>query len=145
VRALRGGGAAGALSAGLAAFLGADLRSGIDLVLEALRFAERLAGVDLVITGEGRMDSQTLGGKGPFGVAMAARARGVPTVALAGGIGDGEDALLEAGLAAIVPIAPGPISLEDALAGAGPLLERAAVRVGRLIALGKSLEAGRRG
>ncbi len=145
VRALRGGGAAGALSAGLAAFLGAELRRGIDLVLEALHFSERLADADLVITGEGRMDSQTLGGKGPFGVAMAARAHGVPALALVGGIGDGEDALLEAGLAAVVPIAPGPIALEDALADAGPLLERAAVRVGRLIALGQALSGRQEG
>ncbi len=145
VRALRGGGAAGALSAGLSAFLGAELRRGIDLVLEALHFEERLARIDLVITGEGRMDSQTLGGKGPFGVAMAAAACGIPTVALVGGLGDGEDALLEAGLAAIVPIAPGPIALEEALAAAGPLLERAAIRVGRLIALGRALPGRRSG
>ncbi len=140
VRALPGGGAAGALAAGLAAFLGAELRSGIDLVLDALGAEERLSGVDLVITGEGRMDSQTLGGKGPFGLALAARARGVPTVALVGGIGDGEDALHEA-LAAVVPVAPGPISLDDALKDAESLLERAALRVGRLIALGENLGA----
>ncbi|MBN1963029.1 MAG: glycerate kinase [Anaerolineae bacterium] len=139
VRDLVGGGAAGALSAGLAAFLGAELQSGIDLVLDALGFAERLVGVDLVITGEGRMDSQTLGGKGPFGVALAARARGIPAVALAGGLGDGEDALLDAGLAAILPVAPGPIPLAEALADADELLERAANRLGRLLALGGAL------
>ena len=142
VRDLPGGGAAGALSAGLAAFLGAELRSGIDLVLEALDFERRLADVDLVITGEGRMDSQTLGGKGPFGLAMAARRRGIPTVALVGSIGDGEDALLEAGLAAILPVVPGPITLEAALADAANLLERAALRLGRLLALGGQLEKG---
>ncbi len=134
VRDLPGGGAAGAFSAGLKAFLGAELRSGIDLVLEALHFEERLAGVDLVITGEGRMDSQTLGGKGPFGLAQAARRHGIPTVALVGSIGDGEDALLDA-FAAVVPIAPGPIALAEALADGADLLERAARRVGRLLAL----------
>ena len=102
VRDLPGGGAAGAFSAGLKAFLGADLASGIDLVLDALHFEERLSGIDLVITGEGRMDAQTLGGKGPFGLAVAARARGIPTVAIVGGLGDGEAALLQT-LAAVDP------------------------------------------
>ncbi len=139
VRDLPGGGAAGALSAGLVAFLGAELHSGIDLVLDALDFQRRLDGVDLVITGEGRMDRQTLGGKGPFGLAMAARERGIPTVALVGGIGDGEDALMDAGLVAIIPIAPGPLALELALVNAEDLLERAAVRVGRLLQLGGRL------
>ncbi|MFC1959570.1 glycerate kinase [Chloroflexota bacterium] len=139
VRELVGGGAAGALSAGLAAFLFADLRSGIDLVLDALHFDERLADIDLVITGEGRMDAQTLSGKGPFGLAVAAQAQGVPTVALVGSIGAGEDALLEAGLAAIVPIAPGPITLGDSMADAENLLEAAALRVGRLLAVGMDL------
>ncbi|GAB4569152.1 MAG: glycerate kinase [Anaerolineae bacterium] len=138
VRQLPGGGAAGALSAGLAAFLGAELRSGIDLVLDALHFEDRLQDVDLVITGEGRMDSQTLSGKGPFGVAQTARQHGVPTVALVGGIGDGEAALHEV-LTAVIPIAPGPIALEDALADAESLLERAAFRVGRLLRLGGAL------
>lgn len=135
VRTLPGGGAAGALSGGLAAFLGAELKSGIDLVLDALQFEKQLDGVDLVITGEGRMDSQTLSGKGPFGLAQVAQAHGVPTLALVGSIGDGEDALHET-LAAVVPVAPGPISLADALADAPLLLERAALRVGRVIRLG---------
>ncbi len=141
VRQMPGGGAAGALSAGLAAFLGAELRSGIALVLEALRFTERLIGVDLVITGEGRMDAQTLGGKGPLGLAQAARARGVPTVALVGAIDDSEDALLAAGLAAVIPIARGPMALPDAMAEAATLLEAAAARVGRLLYLGSSHSA----
>lgn len=139
VRELTGGGAAGALSAGLAAFFFAELHSGIDLVLDALHFAERLADIDLVITGEGRMDSQTLSGKGPFGLALAAREQGVPTVALVGSIGDGEDALLEAGLAAILPIAPGPITLGDSMADAENLLAAAALRVGRLLQVGADL------
>ena len=139
VRELPGGGAAGALSAGLAAFLGAELRSGIDLVLEALDFQRRLDDVDLVITGEGRMDRQTLSGKGPLGLAVAARDRGIPTVALVGGIGDGEDELMAAGLAAIVPIAPGPLTLELSMINAARLLERAAVRVGKLLQVGGRL------
>jgi glycerate kinase len=139
VRELPGGGAAGAIAAGLAAFVGAELRSGIDLVLDALHFADRLADVDLVITGEGQMDSQTLGGKGPFGLAMAAKAKDVPTVALVGSIGDGEDALMAAGITAIVPVAPGPITLDRALAEAPAMLEAAAVRIGQLLALGGRL------
>ena len=140
VREMVGGGAAGALSAGLAAFLGAELKSGIDLVLDALHFEEQLNGVDLVITGEGRMDSQTLSGKGPFGLALKAQAHGIPTVAIVGGIGDGEDALQET-LAAVISLAPGPIALEAAVAEAEALLERAAVRVGRLVKLGLDLRS----
>lgn len=137
VRDLPRGGAAGALSAGLAAFLGAELCSGIDLVLDALDAERRLDGVSLVITGEGRLDVQTLGGKGPVGVAHLARAHGIPVIALAGSVGDDEAALHTAGFDAILSIVPGVISLEEAMARAADLLERAGERVGRLLRLGR--------
>lgn len=137
VRDLPRGGAAGALSAGLAAFLGAELCSGIDLVLDALGAERRLDGVDLVITGEGRLDAQTLGGKGPVGIARAAQTRGIPVIALAGSIGDDEAALHAAGFDAILSIVPGVISLDEAMTRAADLLERAGERVGRLLRLGR--------
>ncbi len=79
-----GAGAAGGVGFAALALLGADLRPGIGLVLELVGFADRLAGADLVVTGEGSLDEQTLSGKAPAGVAAAAAARGVPVVAVAG-------------------------------------------------------------
>ncbi len=130
-----GGGAAGALSAGLMAVLGGRIESGIDIILDRRGFDEHLRGARLVITGEGRMDEQTVYGKGPIGVARRARAASVPTVALVGGL-NADDALLhEAGLRAVLPIVTGPMALDDALRRADELVERAALRLGYLLAL----------
>ncbi len=84
VRDLPGAGAAGGLGAGLIAFLGARLRPGVDVVMEAVRFRERLENADLVITGEGRFDEQSLRGKVPHGVLTAAEELGVPAIVLCG-------------------------------------------------------------
>lgn len=133
VRAARGGGAAGALSAGLLAFLGGRIESGIDLILDLRGFDDLLKQADLVITSEGRMDAQTVHGKGPIGVARRAGARGVATVALVGGL-DVDDALLhEAGLWAALPIVDQPLPLAAALERADALVERAALRLGYLL------------
>ncbi|HMK35680.1 MAG TPA: glycerate kinase [Desulfomonilaceae bacterium] len=132
-------GAAGGLGGGLMTFLGGRPRSGIDLVLDYLNFQTRVSGIDLVITAEGRMDVQTLGGKGPLGIAKRAWEHGVPTIALAGSIGEGENQLVAAGFRGIFPIVPGPMSLEEAMKRGGELLESAAERVGRLLALSRKL------
>ncbi len=133
VREVPGGGAAGAFGAGLMAFLGGRIQSGIDLVLETSGFDALLAEADLVMTGEGRMDEQTIHGKGPVGVARRAAAVGVPTVALVGGL-DADDARLhDAGLWAVLPIVTAPMPLEQALAQAAELVERAALRLGYLM------------
>lgn len=130
-----GGGAAGALSAGLMAFLGGKMRSGIDLVLEHHRFDDLLVGADLVITGEGRIDMQTLSGKGPLGVARIAHERGIPTVAVVGGL-EGDDALFHnAGVDVVLPIVIAPMSLDEALRRADELVERAALRLGYLLGM----------
>lgn len=133
VREVAGGGAAGALSAGLMAFLGGQIRSGIDLILEHVGFDRLLTTADLVITGEGRLDEQTIGGKGPIGVARLARDRGVKTVALVGSLGTDDVLLHEAGLWAVLPIMPAPIPLDEALRRAPELLEAAALRLGYLL------------
>lgn len=91
VQKIPGAGAAGGLGAGVAAFLGGSLRPGIDLVLELTGFDRLLPGTDLVITGEGRVDSQSLDGKVVSGVAKRARAAGVPVLVLAGSVGDDLD------------------------------------------------------
>ncbi len=136
VRATPGGGAAGALSAGLMAFLGGRIESGIDLIVDLLPFDQALAGADLLITGEGRMDEQTLHGKGPVGIARRASEYGVPSVALVGGL-EIDDALLhDGGIWAALPITTAPMPLETALADADALVERAALRLGYLLQLG---------
>ncbi|MGH2572952.1 MAG: glycerate kinase family protein [Actinomycetota bacterium] len=84
VRNLPGAGAAGGLGAGLIAFLGARIRPGVAVVMEAVRLPERLARADLVITGEGTFDDQSFHGKAPAGVLLAAREAGVPAVVLCG-------------------------------------------------------------
>ena len=126
-----GAGAAGGLGAGAIAFLGAELRTGIELVLELVGFDQAVAGADLVITGEGKLDAQSLRGKAPVGVARAAAAHGVPVVAVAGVVEVADRELRAAGFEeahALLELEPDP---ERAMTEAGPLLERLAERVGR--------------
>jgi glycerate kinase len=137
VRQLEGGGAAGAFSAGLMAFLNARIESGIDLVLEYSGFAGALSEADLVITGEGRMDGQTIHGKGPIGVARLAKQHGVPTIAIVGGLEVRDDILHDAGMQAVLPITPGPMSLDEAIDHAAELVERAALRLGYVLQVGR--------
>jgi glycerate kinase len=127
------GGAAGGLGAGLLAFAGGELRSGIDMVCDVLGFDSLLTGADLVITGEGRADRSTVYDKAPVGVARWAMARGVPTVLLAGGLGPGYRDLYQHGIAAIVTIADRPMSFTQSLRRTEELLEAGAERAVRLM------------
>jgi glycerate kinase len=137
-RSLPGAGAAGGLGFGLVAYLGAAIRPGVDLVAEVRGLRAALAGADVCFTGEGRIDEQTLHGKTVHGVARCARAAGVPTIAFAGAIEPAvEPALAHAGIACAMPIVDGIMPLERALAEAAILLERAATRVGRIIAIAR--------
>lgn len=125
-----GAGAAGGLGAGLMAFLGARMHSGIDLVLDVVRFDEHLRGADWVLTGEGRLDTQTLQGKTITGVLRRCQAAGVPVLAFAGSVDDAaSDALAALGLTAAFPIVPGPMSLEEAMRNGSSLLTSAVARV----------------
>ena len=135
---LPGAGAAGGLGAGLVAFTGARLRPGAEMVMEALRLDERLAGAGLVITGEGRIDSQTARfGKGPAAVARHARQAGIPVVAIGGSIADETELrLLFDGLEATV-VEPCP--LDEAIGQARPLLVAASTRVMGLLLAGRRL------
>ena len=134
-----GAGAAGGLGAGLMAFAGAELRSGIDLVCEVLEFDAHLEAADLVITGEGRADRSTIYDKAPVGVARRALARGVPTIILAGSLGPGHEELYQHGIAGIVCIAEGPMSLTQSVRRSRELLEAAAERTVRLLQAGITL------
>lgn len=121
---LPGAGAAGGLGGGAVAFLGASMRRGIDLVLDAVRFPERLHGADLVLTGEGRMDGQTLGGKAITGVATAAKRQGVPVVALVGSLGPGAEKVREIGVVGYRAIGEG-LPVAESMRRAAELLEAA--------------------
>jgi glycerate 2-kinase len=135
VLTIPGGGAAGGIAAGLIAFCGARLYPGTDLVLDTLELDHYVQGVDLVITGEGRIDGQTAHGKAPVGVAARAKRYGIPVVALAGGIGDGAEALYAHGIDVIMPIVARPMLLEDAMRDAAILLADASERLMRAMGL----------
>ncbi len=104
VETLPGGGAAGGIAAGLAGFFEVELRPGIQLLLETTGFQKLAAGADLVITGEGRIDFQSVRGKVPYGIGMAARTAGVPAIVIAGDMGSGYDAIYDCGIEAVFSI-----------------------------------------
>lgn len=109
-----GAGAAGGLGAALLA-LGAELRSGVETVLDLIGFDERVSDVDLVITGEGNMDEQSAAGKAPVGVARRAKRYGKPVAAVVGGRADNLDAVYEQGIDLVLPICRKPMPLDQAL------------------------------
>lgn len=125
-RDLPGSGAAGGLGYGLMVFCGARLTGGFDLVAERTGLKQRMAKADLVITGEGRLDAQTLHGKGPVGVAMMARSLGKKTVAFAGSIEDSP--ALRAHFDLAYAIKPAEMPLSEAMVRADELLSAAAQR-----------------
>ncbi len=133
VRNVRGGGAAGALSAGLMAFLGGKIISGVDFILHHNQFHDHLARADLVITGEGNIDDQTIYGKGPIGVARLAHQKNIPVIAIVGGMNTDDAPLHEAGITAVMPIIPRPMPLDDALRDAENLVTQTALRLGYLL------------
>lgn len=137
VRSLVSGGAAGGLAAGLFGVLGATLESGIDLVLESVGFERALLGADLVITGEGLLDRQSLRNKGPCGVARWAQQRGVPVMALVGGIADDVRLADFYEFAGIFSICRRPMSLEEAMQRCAELLESAAESLLRTVRHGQ--------
>ncbi|MCV2490881.1 glycerate kinase [Geodermatophilus sp. YIM 151500] len=124
-----GAGAAGGVGFAALAVLGATLRPGIDLLLELLDFAAHVRGTDLVVTGEGSLDEQTLHGKAPVGVARRARAAGASVVAVCGVRKLSDDRLLDAGIDAAYALADLEPDPARSMAGAAPLLEVVGARV----------------
>jgi glycerate kinase len=127
-----GSGAAGGLGFAAKAFLGAQFQSGVDVVAELVGLAEDIENADLVITGEGRFDAQTLRGKTPFGVARIARQRGVPVIVIAGTLGDDYQQMYEHGVDAAFALVSGPMTLEQACAQAPRLLQERATDIARV-------------
>ena len=135
VRDRPGAGAAGGLGAAFLA-LGAEMRRGVEVVADAAGLDDAVAGADLVLTGEGSIDSQTLSGKTPAGVADVAARHGVPVIAFAGRLGEGVDELIGNGFAAVLSIVTGPGDLPTALREGPTNLERAVATAMRLYQLG---------
>ncbi|MCI2260653.1 glycerate kinase [Xanthomonas indica] len=139
VAQLPGAGAGGGIGAALVAFLGARLRPGVEIVAQALGLEAHLAGADLLVTGEGRLDGQSAQGKVPVGLARIARRHGVPVLAIAGGLGDGASALHAQGIDALFGAVQRVSTREAALADAADALRQAARNVAAAIALGQRL------
>lgn len=132
-RDLAGSGAAGGLGFAARAFLRASFRPGVDMVAEITQLASHMKGADLVITGEGRFDAQTLRGKTPLGVARLARKENVPVIVIAGTLGEGYADLYSQGIDAAFAITPGPMTLAEACIQAPELLRERARDVARLL------------
>jgi len=139
VRDVPGAGAAGGLGAGLLAFLHAQLQPGVEIVLEATGLRQHLQGANLVITGEGQLDSQSVFGKTPIGVARTAQAEGVPVLAIVGSTGADYEAVYAYGIDAVLSIPVRPMSLGDAMSNSPALLTEAGARAMRLLLLGQRL------
>ena len=127
---------AGGLGAGLIAFLDAELKSGVDIVIDAVQLEEQLEGASLVVTGEGEINFQTVFGKTPVGVAKLAKAHRIHVIAIAGSLAEGAEEVHEAGIDAIIDIVPAPMSLESAVENAFDLTVKAAERAARFISIG---------
>jgi glycerate 2-kinase len=136
-RDIPGAGAAGGLGAGLIAFLSADLQPGVDIVIEAVHFQDHMKGAALVITGEGRIDSQTIYGKTPIGVAKAAKKNNVPVIAIAGAISEDSNIVHNHGIDALFSIVPGVTTLANAFENAAINMEQTARNIAATMKLMK--------
>ncbi|GCE20506.1 glycerate kinase [Dictyobacter kobayashii] len=135
-----GSGAAGGLGAGMLAFLGANLRAGAQIILEALRVEEYMKNSDLVITAEGQLDEQTAYGKSVGAIAGLARAYKLPVLAVAGGLGKNYRGIYDLGIDGLIVLPTGPMSLVYAMEHAASLTSQAAERALRLFNMGRQFK-----
>ena len=135
-----GTGAAGGLGAALKIFLNAEMKSGIETVLDLIDFDKILEGVDLVVTGEGRTDWQSCFGKVMQGVGDRAKKYDIPVTALCGGLGKGYDQIYEHGIDSIMTTVDGPMPLAKALEKAEELYYKGAIRMFRMVRAGMRLQ-----
>jgi len=128
-----GSGAAGGLGFAAKTFLKAEFRSGVEVIAELNQLADKIQGADWVITGEGKLDQQTLNGKTPFGVAKIAQAANIPVIVIAGTLGQNYQALYEHGITAAFSLTSGPSTLEQACQNAAELIRTRTTDIARLI------------
>ena len=136
-----GSGAAGGLGAAFCVFLKAEMKSGIETVLDLIHFDELLEGVDLVITGEGRIDWQSAFGKVPSGIGNRCRKKGIPAIAIVGGMGDKAEMIFDHGIDSIITTINGAMGLDEALDRAEELYAGAAERAFRMVKAGMKISA----
>lgn len=135
-----GAGAAGGMGAALLAVLGATLRPGIEIVMDAVRLDDAIADADLVITGEGRIDSQSIHGKTPVGVARAAKRFGLPVIGIAGSLSEDCSVVHDQGIDAVFSIVNRACDLDEALAQGAANLELTARNIAALLTMGGQLK-----
>ncbi|MGE6260922.1 glycerate kinase [Heyndrickxia sporothermodurans] len=133
VASIPGAGAAGGMGASILAFLPSELKRGIDIVIQTLQLERHLENADLVITGEGKIDGQTVYGKTPIGVAKLAKKNGIPVIGLAGLIADDTSEVIEEGIDALFSIVPGAVSIDEAIANAYQNLKLTSENIARLL------------
>ena len=139
VRDRAGAGAAGGLGAGLMALLDAELRAGVDIVLDAVGLEQQLEGADLVITGEGQIDASTVFNKAPVGVARLASRRSIPVIAMSGSLGAGYEGVHDMGIDAVFTLVDRPMTLDEALEDTERLVSSLAEEATRAFAAGARL------
>lgn len=132
---LPGSGAAGGLGAGLITFLNGELKEGADIVARANHLEDKLKGADLVITGEGQLDSQTINNKAPIHVAHLAKEQGIPVIAIAGSFGDGFQQVYQEGITAAFSIINKPVAINKIILATPELLQETARNISKLITL----------
>ena len=140
VDSIAGAGAAGGLGAALCVFLNAEMKSGIETVLDLIDFDGLLEETDLVVTGEGQIDWQSAFGKVPSGIGQRCQAKGIPAVAVVGGMGSGAEKIYEFGVESIIPTINGAMEMEEALERAEELYRGATERMFRMIRVGMKLK-----
>ena len=139
VDSMPGAGAAGGLGAALMVFLNARLRSGIETVLDLIHFDDLLKDVDLVVTGEGRIDWQSACGKVLDGIGRRCQKAGIPAVAIVGGMGRGAEEIYSHGISSILPTINADMDIAEAMHRSAELYENAADRMFRLLKVGISM------
>ncbi len=140
VAAIPGAGAAGGLGAELMFFTEAKLQSGVEILLEASGLNKKMETADLVVTGEGFTDFQTVFGKAPVGIAKLAKKFNVPVVCLSGSLGPGYQDVLTCDIDAVMDIIPRPMAITECMKNAEVLTEEAATRLGLLLQVGIMLK-----
>ena len=139
VESMAGAGAAGGLGAGMVAFLDGNLRAGVEIILDFVELKTKIKGANLVITGEGGMDFQTVYNKAPIGVARLASETSIPCFGISGMLGENYQVVLEHGLESAISIVSGPMTLEEASSNVSELIENSVEEALRLIRIGMAL------
>jgi len=140
IKDIPGAGAAGGLGASLMAFLDAELRPGIEIIIEIVKLEQAIKDADLVITGEGKIDSQTIYGKAPIGVAKIAKKYNVPVIAVAAIIGDDADIVHQYGISTLISVTGTPMRLDESLPNKVTLIKNSIKQSMRAIKTGKELK-----